>query len=84
MIIFLKIIKKKFEKNSNKLLFLSYDIVGLIYYLLYKNEFNLNKEIFYQKNKFKGKIGVFEIEKNIITHQLNFYEVSNGNFKKIF
>ena len=81
---FFKNYKKKFETNPNQLSFLSYDIVGLIYYLLYKNEFNLSKEIFYQKNKFKGKIGVFEIEKNIITHQLNFYEVSNGNFKKIF
>ena len=30
-----------------------------------------------------GKI-YFEISKNTITHQLNFYSVENNNFKKIF
>ena len=34
--------------------------------------------------KFKGKIGVFEINKNTITHLLNFYSIENNKFKKIF
>ena len=37
-----------------------------------------------KKNKFKGKIGIFEINKKTITHQLNFYEIQDKNFKKIF
>ena len=36
-----------------------------------------------EQNKFKGKIGVFEINKKIITHQLNFYEIKD-KFKEIF
>ena len=73
--------KKKFKKNSNQISFLSYDLTGLIYYLLYKNNFEIDKKIFYKKNKFLGKIGVFEIDKNIITHQLNFYLVEKNKIK---
>ncbi len=67
-----------------KYLFLSYDLAGLVYYLIYKNDFKIPDNIFYKKNKFKGKIGIFEINKNVITHQLNFYSVENNQFKKIF
>ena len=81
---FKKEYKKKFKKNSNQISFLSYDLTGLIYYLLYKNNFEIDKKIFYKKNKFLGKIGVFEIDKNIITHELSFYSVENNKFKKIF
>ena len=73
-----------FKGVSNQIAFLSYDLTGLIYYLLFKNNFIVNKEIFYKKNSFKGKIGIFEIDKNIITHQLNFYSIENEQFKKIF
>ncbi len=75
---------KSYKSIPNQLSFLSYDLVGLVYFLLYKNNFNSTKKIFYKKNKFKGKIGIFEIEKNIITHQLNFYSIEDGQFKKIF
>ena len=73
-----------YNESPNQLSFLSYDTIGLIYFLLYNNNFELSKDIFYKKNKFKGKIGIFEIEKNIITHQLNFYSVQKNEFKKIF
>ena len=56
----------------------------MIYFLLYDNDFIINKNIFYKKNKFKGKIGIFEINKNVNTHQLNFYSVENNKFIKIF
>ncbi len=42
------------------------------------------KKYFIKKNKFKGKIGIFEISKNTITHQLNFYSIEENKFKKIF
>ena len=44
----------------------------------------VDNKIFYKKNIFKGKIGIFEIDKNIITHQLNFYVIENKKIKKIF
>ena len=75
---------KFYNKIPNQLSFLSYDLVGLVYYLIYKNNFEINDKIFFNKNKFKGKIGIFEISNNNITHQLNFYSVDAGEFKKIF
>ncbi len=75
---------KNFNTKPNQLSFLSYDLVGLVYFLLYDNNFKVSKKIFYKKNKFKGKIGVFEINKNVITHQLNFYSAEDNQFKKIF
>ena len=76
--------EKNYLSNSNQIAFLSYDLIGLVYYLLYKNNFVVDNKIFYKKNTFKGKIGVFEIDKNIITHQLNFYVIENKDIRKIF
>ena len=73
-----------YNENPNQISFLSYDLVGLVYFLIYKNDFVVDKKIFYKKNKFKGKIGIFEIHKNKISHILNFYVAENNNFKKIF
>ena len=73
-----------YSSKPNQISFLSYDLVGLVYYLIYKNNFKISENIFYKENKFKGKIGIFEINKNIITHQLNFYSIENEQFKKIF
>ena len=73
-----------FESNSNQIAFLSYDVTGLIYYLLFKNNFTVDSKTFYKKNSFKGKTGIFEIDKNIITHQLNFYVIENKKIRKIF
>jgi len=73
-----------YKKKANQLSFLSYDLVGLVYFLIYSNNFDQDKKIFYEKNKFKGKIGIFEIDKNTITHQLNFYSINDEKFIKIF
>ena len=59
-------------------------MTGLVYFLIYKNDFIINNKVFYKKNKFKGKIGIFEINKNEISHILNFYMAEGDNFKKIF
>jgi len=75
---------KKFEKYPNHLSLLSYDLVGLIYYLSLKNEVMEIDKIFNKKNSFKGKIGVFEINDNEINHKLNFYQIENGKFIEIF
>ena len=81
---FKKLYYDNYKEQPNQISFLSYDLIGLVYFLAYQNDFRLDKKIFFNKNKFKGKIGVFEINKNTITHQLNLYSVDDGEFKKIF
>jgi len=76
--------KKIYNEYPNQLSFLSYDLMGLVYYLIYQNKFKIDEKIFYKKNQFKGKVGVFEINKNKINHVLNFYKIENKEFKKIF
>ena len=73
-----------YQKYPNQISFLSYDLVGLIYFLIYQNNFKIDNNIFYKKNKFKGKVGIFEINKNKINHLLNFYVAEDKKFKKIF
>ena len=75
---------EKFKQYPNQLSFLSYDIVGLIYFLILQNNSIINDTLFLKKNLFKGKIGIFEIKNNKINHILNFYKVDNKEFKKIF
>ena len=73
-----------YNEYPNQLSFLSYDLFGLVYYLIVKNNFIIDEKMFLKKNKFKGKIGIFEIKNNKVKHVLNFYKVENGIFKKIF
>ena len=73
-----------FKEYPNQLSIISYDLIGLIYYLIYQNDFIIDKKLFIRKNKFKGKIGFFEIKENKISHILNVYKIENNNFKKIF
>ena len=73
-----------YNEFPNQISFLSYDLFGLVYYLIYQNNFEVDEKIFYKKNKFKGKIGIFEINKNKINHVLNFYKIEDKEFKKIF
>ena len=73
-----------FNEYPNQLSFLSYDLVGLVYYLIVKNNFVVDQKMFLKKNMFKGKIGIFEVKDNKINHILNFYKIENDEFKKIF
>ena len=75
---------KEFNEKPNYLSLLSYDLVGLIYYLSKKNDLENSSTIFKKKNTFKGKIGVFDIEDNKINHKLNFYKINDGKIKEIF
>jgi hypothetical protein len=75
---------QKFKQYPNQLSFLSFDLVGLIYYLILQNNLTIDEKIFNKKTLFKGKIGIFEIKNNKINHILNFYKVENKTFKKIF
>tara|TARA_B110000263_G_scaffold63770_1_gene54948 strand:- start:761 stop:1912 length:1152 start_codon:yes stop_codon:yes gene_type:complete len=75
---------KKFNQYPNQLSFLSFDLVGLVYYLIFQNNLIIDEKIFTKKAMFKGKVGIFEIKDNKINHILNFYKVENKEFKKIF
>ncbi len=81
---FKKKFTKEFDKQANYLSLLSYDLVGLIYYLSLKNKLDNPEVLFKKKNSFKGKIGVFNVENNKINHKLNFYKIENKKLKKIF
>ena len=75
---------QKFNQYPNQLSFLSFDLVGLVYYLILQNNSIVDEKIFTKKTLFKGKIGIFEIKNNKINHVLNFYKVENNQFKEIF
>ncbi len=77
---------KKFKIYPNHLSLLSYDLIGLIYYLSLKNDFYTidASKLFKKENSFKGKMGIFEIKNNEINHRLNFYKIQDGNVIEIF
>ena len=75
---------EEFNEYPSHLSLLSYDLVGLVYYLSLKtNLSNLNK-LFKKKNSFKGKIGIFDIKNNKINHRLNFYKIEDKKIIEIF
>jgi len=79
--------KKFFNEYNvvpNHLTLLSYDLLGLIYYMSLKNDFSNIENVFKKKNSFKGKIGIFDIQDNKINHRLNFYKIDDGKIIEIF
>ena len=75
---------KELDEYPNYLSLLSYDLVGLIYYLSLKNELLEIDKLFKKKNSFKGKIGIFDIKDNKINNKINFNKIDNKKIKKIF
>tara|TARA_B100001057_G_C22799642_1_gene931016 strand:- start:335 stop:1531 length:1197 start_codon:yes stop_codon:yes gene_type:complete len=75
---------KEFDIYPSHLSLLSYDLVGLVYYLSLKTDLSNVEKIFKNKNSFKGKIGIFDIKNNTINHKLNFYKIENNETIKIF
>jgi len=73
-----------FNEDPSHLSLLSYDLLGLVYYLSLRSDLtNLNK-LFKKQNSFKGKIGIFDIKNNKINHRLNFYKIEDKELIKIF
>ena len=75
---------EEFNDYPTYLSLLSYDLVGLVYYLSLNNDLADIEKLFRKKNSFKGKIGIFDIENKMINHRLNFYKIDNGKIKEIF
>ena len=75
---------EKYNQYPNQLSFLSYDLVGLVYYLILQNNSVIDQNMFTKKTLFRGKVGIFEIKNNKINHILNFYKIEDEKFKKVF
>ena len=73
-----------YKEPPNQLSLITYDLVGLIYYLLRQNDFLVDEKIFEEKNTFKGISGNFQIKNKKINHVLNFYKVQGNSFIEIF
>ncbi len=81
---FEKKFQNQFSEKPNHLALLSYDLIGLVYYLSIKNDSKEFNKLFKKKSSFKGKIGIFDIQDNKINHRLNFYQIEKGKLKEIF
>ncbi|MDC3126479.1 ABC transporter substrate-binding protein [Candidatus Pelagibacter sp.] len=73
-----------FNEDPSHLSLLSYDLVGLVYYLSSKSDLSNLNRLFKKQNSFKGKIGIFDVKNNKINHRLNFYKVEDKELTKIF
>jgi len=78
--------KETYFKNYNKyppqISILSYDILGLIYYINKVQGNDLKKNIF-NKKSYVGEVGEFSFEDKIVTHKLDIYQVLDNKFLKI-
>ncbi len=73
---------KNYNKYPPQISILSYDILGLIYYMDKVQGSDLKKNIF-NKKSYVGEVGEFSFEDKIITHKLDIYQVLDSQFLKI-
>ena len=73
-----------FNEDPSHLSLLSYDLVGLVYYLSLKSNLSNLSKLFRKQNSFKGKMGIFDVKNNKINHRLNFYRIKDREIIKIF
>jgi len=74
---------KSYNKYPPQISILSYDILGLIYYIKKVQGDNLVKNIFNKKMSYIGEIGEFSFEDKIVTYKLDIYQVFDNQFLKI-
>ena len=74
---------KSYNKYPPQISILSYDILGLIYYIKKVQGDNLVKNIFNKKMSYIGEVGEFSFEDKIVTHKLDIYQVFDNQFLKI-
>ena len=71
-----------FKSFPSEITILSYDAIGLIYYVWKKNGKINSVNDFSFKGKIKGKIGTFSFINKKITQDLDIYKVEDKNFTK--
>ena len=79
--------KKKYSKiyglQPTEITILTYDALGLIYYIWNKKNYKITSiKDFMIKDNIKGKIGTFSIKDGKLIQNLNMYKVSNKKFIK--
>ena len=74
---------KSYNKYPPQISILSYDILGLIYYIKKVQGDNLLKNIFNKKMSYIGEVGEFSFENKIVIHKLDIYQVLDSQFLKI-
>ena len=79
--------KEKFSKTygaqPSEITILTYDALGLIYYIWNKNKYKINStKDFLIKDKIRGKIGVFSFLNGEFIQELEMYKASNKKFVK--
>ncbi len=73
---------KNFLVKPDEITILSYDALGLIYYIWNKNNGIDTINDFFINKKIKGKIGVFEFNENNVSQQLKIYKTEDNRFKE--
>ena len=73
---------KTFENTPSEITILTYDAIGLIYYLWKKNGTISSVNYFSFKEKVKGKIGIFSFNNKRIIQDLNIYKAEKNKFTK--
>ena len=67
--------------NLQKLQFVTYDALGLIYYVWNKKNYKVTSiKDFVIKDSIKGKIGTFNFKDGKLIQKLNMYKVSDKKF----
>ena len=79
--------KKKYSNifglQPNEITILTYDALGLIYYIWNKKDYKINSiKDFVIKDNIKGKIGTFNFVDGKLIQKLNIYKVSDKKFIK--
>ncbi len=73
---------KKFKSYPNEITILTYDALGLIYYVWRKNGKITSINDFSFKGKIKGKIGTFNFNEKKVSQDLNIYKIEEKRFIK--
>ena len=73
---------KNFKNYPSEITILTYDAMGLIYYVWKKNGKIASIDDFSFKEKIKGKIGTFSFDNKKIIQDLNIYRAKNNKFTK--
>jgi len=73
---------RTFSLKPDEITILSYDALGLIYYIWNKNKGIKTINDFFIKEKIKGKIGTFEFKDGKVSQQLKIYKTVKGRFKE--
>ena len=73
-----------FNEEANKVSILAYDVLGLIYYCWFNNNFQFKVDQLYSKKGFKGLHGEFLIRDNQSIQKLKIYKIAEKKFIKVY